>query len=122
MKQKTTSTQARILQMLAWILSRFSMIVSRLSSFVFRVVRPTINNQRPTTQSSFVFCFSNNEQRTTKNVKKGVQTLFFVCALLLGSVQGWGQTTYTWADGTAPDGNWTRGVNNGPRWQPGNLW
>jgi len=31
------------------------------------------------------------------------------------------QTLYDWQT-TAPDGNWMRGINNGPRWNPGTLW
>lgn len=41
--------------------------------------------------------------------------------LLASSAHLMAQTTYDWQL-SAPDGNWRRGINSGPRWNPGTFW
>ncbi|MNR97074.1 hypothetical protein D3C72_282390 [compost metagenome] len=49
------------------------------------------------------------------------QYFFTLSFLALLSSSSYGQTTYTWQS-SAPDGNWMRGIDSGPRWNPGTLW
>ncbi len=56
--------------------------------------------------------------RLTKTVFVKASVCFLVC---FTSNDLAAQTLYDWQT-TAPDGSLMRGINNGPRWNPGNLW
>ncbi|NDE17149.1 hypothetical protein EBZ80_19690 [bacterium] len=66
------------------------------------------------------FAFENktSSPRTLAHLRSPFAMCLFAAGLISTSLA---QTTYEWQT-SAPDGNWKRGANNGPRWQPGNLW